>query len=310
MGARAIRADKAIVVTTFGFTKDAEIMAEESDGKIVLLTEAQLLQEIPPKHRERYTSLLAESHYLTNYLSRISFPKVYYERFLQRLSKIDVARLLSESMSSQELTKILLEHISKEKLAAELVRVLEPKEIAEILRTLPIPEKLDERKKNIEEKYRKAQSSTDANEKGRMLESIVKEIIELVPGLKVTASNVDTGIEEVDIQIRNHNREHVWAEFEGMIFAECKNWSKPVDSAEVDHFVSELKRHNIHIGILVATKGVTGSPHQKTGAAWAIKMSLQEGFKVVVVDGNDLEEILKCKDVSTTVDEEYAKLYQ
>jgi hypothetical protein len=123
-------------------------------------------------------------------------------------------------------------------------------------------------------------------------------------------SNVNDGIEEIDLQIRNYNREHVWADFEGMIFVECKNWSKPVGSDEIDHFVGKLERNGLNSGILIAVKGVTGRHVRLEGAWGAIKMYLQKGRKIIVLDDKDIEDILKCTDISDKVDEKYIHLYK
>lgn len=280
----------------------------QSKGKIVLLIEAELIQNIPSRSRREYQDAFARASYIQSFLHEKTLPERRYENLIFRLPKDRLYNLLYESIPHTDLPRILMDKVPRERLIQELVRVLEPNEIEDILRELPEIKNLAQRKKDVSAKYNQAQVSDDLNKKGELLESVVRNIIELVPELKVTGSDINNGIEEIDLQVRNHNREHVWGDFEGMIFIECKNWSKPVGREEIDSFKAKLLRSGIHAGIFVATHGITGKGME--GAWGAIKMYLQEGFKIVVLDGKDIEEILNCKDVSTKVDEKFSKLYQ
>jgi hypothetical protein len=142
---------------------------------------------------------------------------------------------------------------------------------------IEIPQKTDtaeqadlkEKKKSINALYERALRTTKASEKGKLLEHVITDLIKLVPKLMVVGVRVDDGIQEVDIYVRNFNREGVWADFAGMIFVECKNWSDPGQ----------------------------------------IRLFLAKGYKIVILNGKDIEEILNCKDVSAKIDEKYIKLY-
>jgi len=54
------------------------------------------------------------------------------------------------------------------------------------------------------------------------------------------------------------NRDDIWADFDGMIFVECKNWSRRVGADEIRNFKGKLENNGIHAGILVAVNGVMG----------------------------------------------------
>jgi hypothetical protein len=85
-----------------------------------------------------------------------------------------------------------------------------------------IPTGVQETKRKIYEKYMNAKHQTNINEKGVLFEQVVEEIVNLVPGLKVVGSDINNGIEEIDLMVRNHNRKKVWADFDGLFFIECK----------------------------------------------------------------------------------------
>jgi len=304
--------DKATIVTTLGFTREAIRIAEESKEKVILLTEAELVGNIPRKHMGRYYDAFVNSDYVDSSIQEFfEVAKPRYEYVTLRLSKSALFELLAEFTSHKEIARFAVEKIPQRILIKQLTGILKPTEIKEILAELPKKSaKAIPRKKEIEEKYKKAKNASDSNEKGKLLEQVMKDIFGSVPGLKIVGSRIDDGIEEIDIQIRNYNHEHVWAEFDGMIFVECKNWSSPIGPKEIDSFKAKLERNGIHSGILVATTGVTGQPRKLEGSWGAIKMHLQKGYKIVVLEGRDLGDIFQCTDVSEKVDEKYVYLFK
>jgi len=80
-----------------------------------------------------------------------------------------------------------------------------------------IPNELLETKRKIREKYISAKREANRNRKGILLQQVIEEIINLVPGLKVVGRNINNAIEEIDIMVRNHNRRNVWNDFDGGI---------------------------------------------------------------------------------------------
>jgi hypothetical protein len=302
--------DKAIIVTTLGFSREGKSLAERSEGKIVLLTEAELIEKIPGRRmHEYYDSFLNSNYVLSSVREYFETTKPSYEDMISRIPRNRLCEFLSEFAPPKDLADFIAEKVPRERIVEQFEKSLEPSEVKEIL--VSRPKKIEipiSRKKEIEQTYEQARSSNDSNQKGKLFEKVMKGIFELVPDLKVVGSNVDDGIEEIDIQLRNYNHEHIWAELEGMIFVECKNWSKPVTSKEIDNFKAKLERNGLHTGILVAVMGVTGSG--LSGGWGAIKMYLQNGWKIIVLDGKDLEDIFKCTDISEKIDDKYVHLYK
>jgi hypothetical protein len=304
--------DKAIIVTTLGFTEEADELARKSDGKIVLLTEADMVEQIPGRRMHKFYNTFLRSNYVSSsFRQYFDVVKPDYKSLISKLPKERLIELLSEYTSRQDLAGLVAERIPEDKIFGLLEETIEPNQVKEILARLPKKTEIPiSRKKDIEQTYSEAVACKDPNQKGKLFEKAVREVFELVPGLKFVDSRIDDGMEEIDIQLRNYNHEHVWAEFEGMVFVECKNWSQPVGSKEIDNFKGKLDRNGLNSGILVAQVGVTGSPAQLEGAWGVIKMYLQEGFKIVVLDGKDLQDIFRCADVSEMVDNKYIQLYK
>lgn len=54
--------------------------------------------------------------------------------------------------------------------------------------------------------------------------------------------------------------------------------------------------------------GFTGKEYD--GAEGQIKKYLAQGFKIVTLDGKDIEKILQCKDITQIVEEKYINLFK
>jgi len=230
-------------------------------------------------------------------------------RILERLPPERVTDLLLSSVSRIEITRMLSEKVPPERLLPLLAEYMASVDLGEIEIVVPILERgQEQQKKKIAEKYERSKAEPNRNLKGRLLEEVIKEIVHLVPNLRVVGSRINDQVEEIDLQVRNHNREHVWDDFDSMIFIECKNWSKAVGADEIRSFKVKLEQSKLHSGIFVAVKVITGG--SESGASGVIRRFLQDGYRIVILDDNDLKDIIRCRDVSEKVDEKFVKLYQ
>lgn len=180
---------------------------------------------------------------------------------------------------------------------------------------LALPPSLNEkqiltRKALIKQKYLCAKCETDYNIKGRLLEEVVSDLFALVPGLKIVGTDINSGIEEIDLQVSNDNSIGIWTEFDRMFFIECKNWSSRVGSNEIRNFEGKLRNFWLHAGIFIAINGFTGG-NSESGAIGQNKLRFkQEGFKIILIGGNDLDEIFDSEDLSMRINEKWINLYQ
>jgi hypothetical protein len=158
--------------------------------------------------------------------------------------------------------------------------------------------------------YGKAKKESNHTIKGKLLEQITSDLLSLVRGLEIRERNVNSGIEEIDIEVQNENAIGIWTEFERMIFVECKNWSDKVGSNEIRNFEGKLRNFWLHAGIFVAAKGFTGR-NREDGAVGQNKLRFrQEWFIIILLDGNDLDDILNCQDISEKINEKWLNLFQ
>jgi hypothetical protein len=146
-------------------------------------------------------------------------------------------------------------------------------------------------------------SSATTVDQGRALEDLVCYLFEAIPGIEVTERNVTNpfGTEEIDVAFWNDQaRPGLWF-LPTTLLVECKNWSRPVGSAEVAYFVRKLQNRGLDLGFLIATRGVTGSTGTLTDAHFEIAAALRDGVRVVVVDRTEIEQLTHSDDIVNLV---------
>jgi len=82
-----------------------------------------------------------------------------------------------------------------------------------------------------------------------------------------------------------------------ILVVECKEWGRPVGSAEVTWFVEKLRSRALDHGVLVAEQGITGDAEQGRAAQHIIAGALRDGLRVIVVTGEDLRAVRSGRDV-------------
>ncbi|MDQ6862877.1 MAG: restriction endonuclease [Thermoproteota archaeon] len=169
---------------------------------------------------------------------------------------------------------------------------------------------IQRKKQVLKGKYNAAKNEANNYVKGKLLENVISDVLQLVPGLKIVGRNVNSGIEEIDLQVQNDSSLRIWKEFDRIIFVECKNWSDKVGSNEIRNFEGKLRNFWLHAGIFVAIKGFTGKGGEKGAIGQNRIRFKQEGFKIILIDGNDLNEILRSQDTSEKVNEKWLNLYR
>lgn len=147
----------------------------------------------------------------------------------------------------------------------------------------------------IEELFQRGDAAATVTEKGRALEDLVCYIFGKVPGTPITERNRMNvfGTEEIDVAFWNDRSERGFYFLPHVILVECKNWSRPVGSAEVAYFVKKLENKGLDFGVLVAVNGVTGSSSDNTRANFEVSMALARGIRLIVVTREEIERLAK-----------------
>lgn len=127
--------------------------------------------------------------------------------------------------------------------------------------------------------------------RGKAFEDLACLIFESIQGVSVTHRNAldyfDS--EEIDVALYNDQHPRGLKTFAPFLLVECKNWSKPVGSAEVNTFVTKLRHRGLDFGILIAANGITGSPEDGKNAHQAVTCALIEKIRLIVITRAEIE---------------------
>lgn len=147
-------------------------------------------------------------------------------------------------------------------------------------------------------------------EKGRVLEDLICYLFGRVPGITVTKRNTVNVFdsEEIDVAFWNEQRPKGLYFLPHIILVECKNWSKPVDSAEVNWFDAKLKRRALPFGILIAANGITGNGNEVSSAHEIIRVALGEGRQLVVITRQEIEALTTTEELVRLTKEKLCEL--
>ncbi|SRR6266542_3395269 len=130
-------------------------------------------------------------------------------------------------------------------------------------------------------------------EKGRALEDFVCAIFERVPGVEIIERNAlnafDT--EELDVVVWNGQVRQGLHFLPNLLLVECKNWSTPAGSQEINYFATRLRQRNCDHGLFVAANGITGVPNDLTAAHFQLATALASGIRILVFTVDELRQL-------------------
>jgi hypothetical protein len=147
-------------------------------------------------------------------------------------------------------------------------------------------------------------------EKGRALEDLVCYLFEQVPGVSIGKRNTLNTFKSEEIDVAFWNRMDVDGFYflPNIILVECKNWSQPVGSEEVNWFDSKLKRRGQPFGILIAANGITGNSQKVEAAHEIIRVALSEGRQLIVITKVEIENLRFTEQLVRLIQEKLCEL--
>ena len=100
------------------------------------------------------------------------------------------------------------------------------------------------------------ESSTNANEKGKALETLIHKLFEEIEGFSVR-DRIRTTTEEIDLLILNHSDNEIWSKESPLILVECKNWSSKCGKNELVLFKEKLENRSgrAKLGFIISWNG-------------------------------------------------------
>lgn len=142
----------------------------------------------------------------------------------------------------------------------------------------------------IKEMFRKSAISSSKQEKGKIFEDLACYLFETIPGVLFTIRNSmnQYGTEEVDISIWHDQAPEGLNFLNNVFLIECKNWSSPVSSMEVNWFAAKVEDRGLDFGILLATNGITKDDSEIKRAQSVLTGYLRKRIRIIVLTQKDI----------------------
>lgn len=153
-------------------------------------------------------------------------------------------------------------------------------------------------------------SANSAVSKGRAFERLIKSVLEAIPGVSVPILDaVDVfKATEIDLLAWNAGDPAGLAGLPNPILVECKCWTEKVGSLHVGWFDTKLHIHGCSFGILIAARGITGNPHDRSAANFIAALAVGEARSLIVLTRMEIEGLQNQDDVTRRIIAKYVKL--
>lgn len=137
---------------------------------------------------------------------------------------------------------------------------------------------------------------------GARLEQLAAWLFPHLPGMRVLTTNVLSAGRDHEVDIPIYNDVSVPGSLVSLgttLFVECKNYDHPMGGQEVAWFDHKLIQGGCDAGVLLAARGVTGTPHDRTfaRAVIAAALSAKPSRRILVVTLDDLATITSTDDL-------------
>lgn len=141
--------------------------------------------------------------------------------------------------------------------------------------------------------------------KGKAFEDLICYLFDQIPGVEITQRNSMNAFntEELDVAIWNDKKPKGLYYLPHIVLIECKNWTNPVSSIEVNWFATKLESRGRDFGILVANNGVTGDATDLTAAHNVLARHLERGRQIIVINRAEIQLLTDTKDLVKLIKE-------
>lgn len=145
----------------------------------------------------------------------------------------------------------------------------------------------------IADAWARSDASGDANERGQILEELVRYVFGRLPGFAHWRSRhlTSNGSAEFDVCFTNDVRISPFPFAEPAMVIECKNTARKVDAAAVRSFIAKLEEVQVNWAFLVAARGITGSGRRSSRAHGAIQAARARRVNLLVVTREEMEQL-------------------
>jgi hypothetical protein len=153
-------------------------------------------------------------------------------------------------------------------------------------------------KNNLKRLFKNSDLALTSNEKGTAFEKLACYIFKKIPGIEITYVDKVNKFqsEELDIALWNNRDKRGLSFLPNIILVECKNWNIPINSKEIVHFASKLKKRACEYGILIASQGITGSANTPSSGYKDIADALADERRIIIITRGDIENLNSSED--------------
>ena len=146
--------------------------------------------------------------------------------------------------------------------------------------------------------------------RGRSFENLTCYLFQLIPGITIALRNQMNAFEneEIDIAIWNDKSRHGLTFLPNIFLIECKNWSNPVSSIEVNWFCQKLASRGLDFGILIANNGITGNVNDLNAAHNTIAFHLSQKRNLIVITRDEMDNLNNTSQVIQLIKEKLCLL--
>jgi CheY-like chemotaxis protein len=153
---------------------------------------------------------------------------------------------------------------------------------------------VEQREVEIAQTWKSAQTESDPNRKGELLERLMLLIFRAIPGFEHARVNRQNALEEIDVVVQNSSSNPFWQKEGAYLLVECKHWSKPVGVPELKLFRQKIEDRygRSALGFFIAPGGYAETTKTE---AWVRRSS---GTLIVLLDRPELDQLVASRDRS------------
>lgn len=154
-------------------------------------------------------------------------------------------------------------------------------------------------------------SASDSDSKGSALENLTEYLFSRIPGVIVESKDITNFAvsEEIDIALWNDKEPNGLNHFPNIIFIECKYLNRSMSSNEVSSFIDKLVNRSLDFGIIVASKGISGTRENIRHAYQKINAALIRGIKIIIITFDDILALTDSSSLVKLVKKKFLRLH-
>lgn len=145
-------------------------------------------------------------------------------------------------------------------------------------------------KEKIRKYIEDSEKSSTKQEKGKLYEELACYIFKMIPGVVIAKRNVmnQYNTEEVDVSIWNEKFSDGLPFLNNVFLVECKNWSKPIKSIDVNWFATKVEDRGLDFGILMAANGITKENNEIKRAQSILTGYVRKRIQIIVLEKDEV----------------------